>query len=332
MVKVGIVGAGFMGKMHAACYEVLDGAQLIGVADKDVGKAEEISDKYKIKAYRSLKGLLEDPVDIVDICLPTYLHKEAVIESARAGKNVLCEKPIALSTDEATEMISESKKAGIKFMVAQAIRFWPEYAKLKEIFDDHPLGTLMSLSCRRFSPTPIWSWQNWMMDPEKSGSALIDLHIHDTDFILYLLGRPKSIFSKTSKTEIGHWHVWSIFEYPDKIAVAEGGWHFAGNFPFMMAFTAFFEKGVVEFNSREEKTLAIYDGENIEYPEIQSKKTETDENISELGGFYKEIKYFVECVERDRAPEVITPEEAKDSLELVLAELKSAESGEKILI
>ncbi len=332
MVKVGIVGAGVMGKMHAACYDVLPDAQLIGIADKDVKKAGEIADTYKAKVFSSLKELLSDPVDIVDICLPTYLHKEGVIESARAGKNVLCEKPIALNAGEADEMISETKKAGVKFMVAHVIRFWPEYVKLKEIFDSQSLGRLRNLTCRRLSPAPTWSWQNWLMDSEKSGSALIDLHIHDTDFILYLLGRPKSIFSQTTKTEIGHSHVWSIFEYPGRIAMAEGSWDFAANSPFLMAFTAVFEKGVVEYNSQKEKTLAIYDGESIEYPEVESKKAEGSGNISELGGFYSEIKYFVECVEGDKEPQVVTPEGARDSLKLVLAELKSAESGEKILI
>ncbi len=332
MVKVGIVGAGFMGKMHAGCYDVLPDAQLIGIVDREIGKAREIADRYGTKACPSLKELLKDPVDIVDICLPTYLHKEGVIESVRAGKHVLCEKPIALNTGDATEMISETKEAGVKFMVAHVIRFWPEYVKLKEIFDSQRLGRLKSLTCKRLSPMPTWSWQNWLMDPEKSGSALIDLHIHDTDFILYLLGKPASVFTQTIKTEIGHSHVWSIFEYSDKVATAEAAWDLPANFPFLMAFAAVFEKGTVEFDSQKKKSLAIYDGENVEYPEVQSEKMQGGGNISELGGYYNEIKYFVECVKRGEEPELVTPEEAKASLELVLTEIKSAESGQKILI
>ena len=332
MIKTAVVGAGFMGKMHAACYENLPNAQLVGIVDEDVEKAKETADTYGAKVYPSLEGLLSEPVDIVDICVPTYLHKGIVIESAKAGKNVLCEKPIALNVGDADEVISETKRAGVKFMVAHVIRFWPEYVKFKEIFDSRRLGKLRSLTCERFSPTPTWSWQNWLMDPGKSGSALVDLHIHDTDFISYLLGKPESVFSRTVETEIGHSHVWSIFEYPGVVAVAEGGWDFAANFPFRMAFVAVFERGVVEFDSRGERTLAVYDGESVEYPEIQSKKAEGGGNISELGGYYNEVKYFVECVEKNKEPEIVTPEGARDSLELVLTELKSAENGKKIVI
>ena len=224
MVKVGVVGAGFMGKMHIACYGVLPDVQLVGVADVEAEKAKEIVKGKQIEVFPSLEELLKEEIDIVDICLPTYLHKEAVVRAARAKKNILCEKPMALNIEDANEMISETKKAGVKFMVAQTIRFWPEYIRLKEIFDNGSLGKLKSLVCRRLSPIPTWSWQNWLMDPEKSGSALVDLHIHDTDFIFYLLGKPKAIYSQSNKTEIGHSHIISFFEYPEKIVMAEGGW------------------------------------------------------------------------------------------------------------
>jgi len=82
-------------------------------------------------------------------------------------------------------------------MVAQVIRFWPEYVKLKEIFDSGSLGKMVSISCARLSPTPTWAWNNWLLDSERSGGALLDLHIHDTDFLLYLLGKPQKASRNT---------------------------------------------------------------------------------------------------------------------------------------
>ena len=338
MVKVAIVGAGFMGGMHAEVYRNLNKAKLIAIADSDLEKAQLLADKHKAIAYSSLEGLLnQEDVDAVDICLPTFLHKEYVLETARLGKDILCEKPIALTTEDAEQMIQAVKDAKVKLMIAQVIRFWPEYVILKNIYEAGKLGRLLSITLTRISPTPTWAWDNWLTDTERSGGALLDLHIHDTDYLLYLLGRPTSLVSRVTSGSLKHAHIFTTFTFPDAvIAFAEGGWDMPDNFPFTMAYTASFEKGAVEFNSRNEKTLAIYrPGKEIEYPtaKLELEATVSGEgNIADLGGYFSEMKYFIDCLENNKEPGEATAQSARDSLEIALSEMESADSGKIIEI
>jgi len=333
MLKIGIVGAGFMGGMHAECYNNLSNAKLEAIADTDLTKAENLAKKYGAKAYQRAEELFEEKdIGIVDICLPTFLHKEFAVKAAGAGKNILCEKPIALTVEDADEMIDAANKAEVKFMIAQVLRFWPEYVRLKDIFDKKELGNLLSITCTRISMTPNWAWDNWLTDSKRSGGALVDLHIHDTDFLLHLIGKPLEIFSRMPRIPLEYGHVFTTYTFPEGIAaLAEGGWDMPNNFPLTMSFIANFERGTVEFNSRYEKSLGIYkSGEEVEYPEVKVElqaSAETGGNISELGGYFSEIKYFVDCVEDDKMPILATGESARDSLKVVLVELESIKSG-----
>ena len=334
MVRIGVIGAGFMGSMHTQCYALLPGVKLVGIADCRKEKAVELADKFGCIAYENAGNLLKNSeVDAVDICLPTFLHKKWVIKAAKAGKHVLCEKPIALTVKDADKMVEAADKQGVIFMVAQVIRFWPEYVRLKEIYQKGELGRLVSLHLTRLSPTPTWGWENWLGTSQKSGGALIDLHIHDTDYLQYLLGQPKSLYSVGRKVDEGYWHIMTSFKYPEMVVTAEGGWDFVDTFPFRMAFVANFEKGVVEYNSMYTKPFAIYTPGKSEFPQLAPDSPHPSEgggNISALGGYYNEIKYFVECVEKREKPAVVTPEEARNSLGIALKEFKSAEKGKEI--
>ncbi len=334
MVKVGIIGAGFMGKMHSSVYQALPGAKLVAVADLEAKKAKEILPEGKI--YTRMEDLLKDPqVDLVDVCLPTFLHKEAVIKSTRAGKHVLCEKPIALSVEDAEEMIKEVEKARVKFMVAHCIRLWPEYMVLKEIVEKGEMGKVVHATFRRLSPLPDWSWDGWLMDPAKSGGALFDLHIHDVDFSLYLLGKPAYIYSQGFRNQAGCSHVFSLFSYREgTVAHLEGGWDYPASFPFTHSYLVKMEKGILAFNPHYPQSLLLYQGEEVESPEIKKVEVSVGAggNIEDLGGYYNEIAYFVKCIEEDRFPEIITPQDARDSLYLVSKEKESMEKGTKVKV
>jgi len=338
MIRVAIIGAGFMGKMHAEVYRNLSKAKLIAIADSGLEKARLLADKYKAAAYSSLEELSnQENIDAIDICLPTFLHKECVIEAARLGKDILCEKPIALRVKDAEEMLQAAKKARVKLMIAQVIRFWPEYVILKKIYQTGELGRLFSITLTRLACTPSYAWDNWLADAKRSGGALLDLHIHDTDYLLYLLGKPASLVSRVSTGRLEYAHVFTTFTFPDKVvAFTEGGWDMPDNFPFTMAYTALFEKGAVEFNSRSEKPLAIYrPGKEIEHPTVKPElkaKANGGGNIADLGGYFSEMKYFIDCLQNNEEPRKASAQSARDSLEIVLSEMKSAESGKIIEI
>lgn len=330
MVKVGIIGAGFMGGMHAQAYPLLKNARLVAIADPRADKAKETADKCAAKVYSGADELIADKdIDVVDICVPTFMHKEYTLKAAAAGKHVLCEKPIALSLDEADEMIAACKKAGVKFMVAQVLRFWPEYVELKKIYDSGKLGKMLSLTCSRMCSLPVWSWEKWMSDAKRSGGAILDLHIHDVDYLYYLLGRPVSLHAAGTVVYGGYNHIWCTYKFKNDVTgFAEASWDVAPQFPFTARFNAIFEKGTVESDSRQEKSLTIYTADKIEHPQISVVSAEdAGGNISALGGYFEEIKYFVDCIDSDREPAVVTASDARNSLEVILAEMKSAQEA-----
>lgn len=338
MVKVGLIGAGFMGSMHAAVYSQLPDVKLVGIADIRGDKAKSLAKRFKSIPYYDAQQLIDrEDVNTVDICLPTYMHKEYVLKAARAKKDVFCEKPMALSVDDAQAMIDECSKNNVRFMVGHVIRFWNEYRLLKEACDSNKYGRLKLINCRRLSPLPGWSWENWILDPEKSGGAALDLHVHDTDFICYLAGQmPEKVYSKSAATERKYDHIVSTFSFPDGlVATAEGNWNLPANYPFEMSYIAEFEKAVMEFNSRNNPSLVIYERSGkIEKPEFQELRQSGggQGNISELGGYFYELRYFVDHIRQSKPFKVLTPEQARDSVRTVLKEKESVDKKTEITI
>ncbi|MCM8771886.1 MAG: Gfo/Idh/MocA family oxidoreductase [Candidatus Omnitrophica bacterium] len=337
MIKVGIIGAGFMGSMHATVYSQLPDVKIVGIADIRGEKAKSLATKFKTIAYFDPDQLINrEDVNLIDICLPTYLHKEFVIKAAEAKKDIICEKPIALTVEDANEMIKVCEKNKVRFAIAHVLRFWPEYKYLKDIYDRGAYGQLLTISMRRVSPLPTWAWQDWLLSQEKSGGALVDLHIHDTDFLLYLLKtKPKKIYTKIKRKNGLDAHVFSIFTFENGvIAEVEGGFDFPSNFPFEMSYTAKFEKATVDFNSNKSPSLIIYEHSGkIDKPVFQKIKAEGVEgNIEDLGGYFYELRYFVDHIIHNKPFQVITPEEARDSLEIVLKEKESDLKGAEIEI
>lgn len=196
MIRVGLIGCGFMGRMHCSVYSTLENATLVAVADRKPEKATKYGAEFGVPAYSSIAQMVANhDVDAIDICLPTFLHCEATIEASRAGKHVLCEKPMALTLVECDQMIEECEKAGVKLMIGHCIRFWPEYAYVKQLVDAKTFGELTSINLTRYGEFPTWSADNWLADESLAGGGVLDMHIHDTDFALYLLGEPKSTHS-----------------------------------------------------------------------------------------------------------------------------------------
>jgi len=336
MIKIGIIGGGSMGKMHANCYRTLQNVKVIGVSDIRQDKAKELANLTGARVFSNADELINNKeIDAISIFLPTHLHKELVIRSAQAKKHIFCEKPFALTVKDAEEMIKETKKAKVKLMIGMVLRFWPEYIEFKRIVDSKKFGKLKVLKCTRISAPPIYGWDNWYFDPNRSGSAALDLHIHDVDYIYYLLGRPKSVYSLGKNDKKGWQHICSTYRYEDTIVNVEGGWDLSKSYGFMQEIRGVFEDGtVLEYNSKNQP-LIIYGKEKAELVNIPKLKVDSIDvggNISKLGAFYNEDKYWIECLQNDKYPEKVTPEEAKASLEIVLKEIESAKIEKEILL
>ena len=335
MIKIGIIGCGFMGKVHANCYRALQDVRVVGVSDIQQDKAKEIANLTGARVFADADELINNKeVNAISIFLPTYLHKEFVIKSARAKKHIFCEKPFELTVKDAEEMIKETKKAKAKLMIGMVLRFWPEYIEFKRIVDSKIYGKLAALTCTRLGSRPIFGWDKWYFDPKRSGGAALDLHIHDTDYIYYLLGKPKSVCSLRKKSNQGMEYISTTYNYEGAIVNAEGGW-VEKSFGFVQAIRGVFEDGtVLEYNSKNQP-LIIHGKEKAELvniPKIKVDFVNSGGNISERDGYYNEDKYWIKCLQNDKYPERVTPEDAKASLEIVLKEIKSAEIGKEILL
>jgi len=320
-----------MGRMHGACYAAIPDAKVVAVADLREENAKEVAGKHGAKVYSKADGVFRrDDIDMVDICLPTYMHAKYAIKAAKAGLSILCEKPMSHKPREAKRMLEAVKVAGARFMCAHVIRFWPEYQVLKRFKDEGELGRLLVLSCVRVSPKPTWTWEGWIVKHPLSGGALWDLHVHDVDFVRYFCGEPRKVDTVGAWSNDSGWdYVFTNYHYPDMAVSAEGGWNLPSSFPFEMAYRAVFERGTLAFSSAKTPSLALYrpDGatEHPEVPKVGVGSAAGAGNISDLGGYYNEIRYFVDCVAQNKPVEMAPIEDSCKTVELCMAEQKSAE-------
>lgn len=329
MVKLGLIGGGFMGSTHSACYEILSkqmSVKVTAVADIDVEKAKRLAEKFGAAIYNSAQELIDNAdVNTVDICLPTYLHAEYAVKAMEKGYSVFIEKPVCLTGEEAQKLLDTQKRTGCEVMVGQCIRLWKEYVYLKDLVDSKKYGKLQSAVFKRISPRPGWAWDGWLLDTARSGSAALDLHIHDVDFVRYLLGEPKTFVSRISTPE----HIFSFYTYDDTFVSIEGGWDYPAGFPFEMEYRAKFEKAAVVFNSGNNPALKIYlesGGQIIpeSKDEFEEESSDLGGNISSLGGYYNELKYFIDCLNNKDKVTVAPLEEGIKSFKLVMREIDAA--------
>lgn len=333
MLKVGLIGIGFMGRGHLDNYIRLESegfpVKLVAICDIDPAKFENKfiqgnidigTKKYdfsKYRLYTNLDEMLEkEELDYVDICLPTYLHAEAAIKALDRGMHVLCEKPMALNSKECAEMIEAAKRNNKKLMIGHCLRFWPAYEYLKECVETERFGKFLEGYFYRGGGTPKWSYENWLLKKEKSGGCILDQHIHDVDTINWLFGKPSAV-STIARNVIpgsGYDIVSTNYIYPDgKVINAQDDWTLQGDYGFEMLFRVNFERGnlifqngVLKVNPNEDKSFI---------PELSKEM-----------GYYREIRYFAECILNDKPITVAPPESSKETIEIVEAEIKSADN------
>ena len=193
-LNIGIVGAGRIAHVHARSIEAVDQARLAGVVDVEAHRAEQFAKSYDIRSYESLEALLEDlTVDAVVICTPTFVHAEQAVQAAAAGKHILCEKPIAMTLEEADRIISTARRAGVTLMVGHVLRFMPEYRQVYEWLAGDELGLVHTLYMSRMSGAAAGAWQGWILGHQ---FGALDAQIHDLDFLAWTLGKGQSVTSR----------------------------------------------------------------------------------------------------------------------------------------
>ena len=323
MLKVGLIGCGYMGTMHANCYKALaDQVQVAAVADVRKEKAEEIAAMFGAEIYPDAQALIENAqVDYVDICLPTYLHAQYAASAMQHGFHAFVEKPLCRTREEAAYLLKVQEETGKMVQVGQVVRFWDEYEWLKNVKEKNTYGKVVTGMFTRLSPRPEWAWEGWLHQFEKSGGMALDLHVHDVDFIRYLMGEPKKILACGIQEKDGlSEYMTTTYLYDGAMCQAEGSWNYPADFRFSMAYCVKFEKATVYFDSGTgEFTVYPVDGENFT-PVIEKsfEGTAGSGNISSLGGYYKELRYFAMLLENPALPQIASLKEGARSVELSL--------------
>ncbi len=208
MLRVGIVGIGFMGMIHYLAYRKARGARVVAICSRDprkragdwrgvqgnFGPPGDVMDLGKVRAYERFNDLLADPaIDVVDLCLPPGEHAAAAIAALKAGKHVLCEKPIALAVADARRMIVAARASDRRLLVAHVLPFVPEYRFAYQAVQSGKWGKLLGGLFKRIISDPLWLPNFY--DPKTTGGPMLDLHVHDAHFIRVLAGMPSSVFT-----------------------------------------------------------------------------------------------------------------------------------------
>lgn len=311
MLKVGLVGVGGISGAHIPVWEEMENAELIAICDIRTERMEKYPQK---RHYTDFDEMLEkEQFDIIDICLPTYLHADFAVKAMEKGINVITEKPISLKKEDVERVYSTAKKNNVKFMVAQVLRFWPEYVLLKEIYDTKKYGKLLSGSMIRLGGMPKWSWDGWMSDEKRSGLVPFDLHIHDLDFMVYAFGMPKVAYQYRSKLP-NQDYICLNYDFGDFSIHSEASWY-APDYPFKAEFRFQFEDAIV---SNENGKMIIMKNDNTVIDLSQEAEGDTGNiNLPKSNAYANEIHYFADCVEKDLPIEKMKPEELQCVLEIL---------------
>lgn len=345
-LRVGIIGAGSIARdAHLPAYKMLkDKIEVVAIADRVIERAQSVAASYGIpNVYSSVQELLANcEVDYVDICTWNAGHYECTLAAAKAGKHILCEKPMADTLEHALEMQEEVKKAGVKFMLGVVTRFYPEVKLAKELQLSGEFGDIYfaKTAYTRRRGTPI----GWFTDKSSAGGgAVIDIGVHCIDRAWYLMGRPKPV---SVSAVVGN----RFGDFKTKGITRWQGYESNGAFDTEDAGTAFirFENGACMTaevawaqNGKPEAFTVLYGtkagasvtlnapldiyGENMQYlsDEVLTPGAKCE--------FRDEISHFAECIVEDKQP--LAPEEDGVTVQRILdAIYRSSDEGREILL
>ena len=314
-----VIGTGYMGKKHLEALSNI--AENIIVCGNDEATGKELSAQYGCKFYADYAEMFEnEKLDLVSICLPTFLHYDATMKALEHGINVLCEKPFASNADEAAEMVALAEKKNLLLMIGHVVRFGKNYEYIRRCVKDNRFGKLISFNATREDGTPAWSVGNWLNNAALSGGVVRDLHIHDTDMIVGLLGIPKSVFT-TGNDIICR----TLYKYDDAVAYAGAAFRPLGKVPSNRGIDIIFEKAWVKIRG---KNLTVYvDNDSFEPLE--------NEEFSEFFGpigVQNEINYFCHCLANGEKPLLCMPEDSFMTMKVNTAESESLKTGSEVFI
>lgn len=299
-MNIGLVGVGGMGSVHYANYKEIEGCRVAAVCGGSK-RAKETAEQWGLPCYPSIREMAENcDIDIVDICTPTYLHHDMVMESLDCGKDTICEKPIALSLKDAKEMLDKAEQKDCMLYVAQVLQFTKEVEILRRTVESGVYGKPLDAYFERLSACPRWAKDGWLFDVNKSGLLPYDLHIHDLDVIVSIFGKPEGYsFTSCQGEDKDYPEQFRIsYDYGSLHVGAEAAW-FNADIPWTARWRVYFENGML-INDGSTLTAYQFGSEPKVFDTSDQVMVSTGINVPPCGWYYNELKHFLDCAREHR--------------------------------
>lgn len=313
-LRIGLVGSGGMGKVHYSNWKELEGAQVVALCS---GSA--VSSQWDgLPVYKSIAEMAAcERLDAVDICLPTYLHHDAVMEALELKLHVICEKPIALSYAHAKEMLDKAEEVGKRLYIAQVLQFTREIQALHTLVESGEYGKVLDACFERLSACPQWSADGWLFDRKKSGLLPFDLHIHDLDVIVSLFGKPDGFTVHTCRGRDKSYaeHLRVDYRFGELQVNAEAAW-FNAPIPWTARWRVVFENAVV-IHDGSSMTAYSFDAPPRVFDIKDPVEISTGVNVPPCGWYYNELSHFAMCIREDIPTPFVTREHLLAVMEIL---------------
>jgi UDP-N-acetylglucosamine 3-dehydrogenase len=311
-----------MGGVHLNAYASIPEVEVVGVADANRASAVAGAALVGGRPYASYDELVAaEDVEVVDICLPTAFHKDLALKAAGEGRHVILEKPIARTIEDAGEILDAFSGGGSRLFVGHVVRFFPEYVGIKDKIEAGELGPIGVVRTSRRSPF-LRGWNDWYADWRVSGGVLVDLLIHDFDFLRWTLGDIERVYARGVQgreyNRLDYALVTLRFE-DGAIAHVEGHWGYPG--PFNYSIEVAGSRAILTTDSTEPAMLDLVGGSSAETPDLASGKSP----------YERELAHFVRCIATGEES-VVKPEDAYEALRISLAATESIVKGRPVTL
>lgn len=325
MQRIGLVGSGFMATTHANSYQEVADAEVAAVASIGDNRAEFAAEHTPgTDVYGDAEAMMDDAdITVVDVCTPTPTHRPIVEAAAERGIDTFCEKPLARTVGDADAIVEAVEDADITFMTGHVLRYFPEYVEAKRRVDAGEIGTPGTFHTERMSSPPRYGTNSWFSDKAQSGGVLLDMAIHDFDYLRWIVGDVERVFARTAEWDDGHLnqHSLVVLRFEDgTVGHIEASWGYPDGAPFVTSYELTGDEGMLEFDARDENAVRISGGaEGANVPESPLAKSP----------YTAELEHFIDCVERGDDPD-ISPNDAREAVRIALAAIESSEHGEPV--
>lgn len=322
MPRLGIVGFGHIGRIHFEAAGRISGAEVTAIASSRPDETRKVCGP-NVAIYSSYPDIFQHAgLDAVVVCVPTYLHEQFVVEALNRDLAVLCEKPFALDLPSAQRMLDVAQKTQRCLMIAQVLRFWPPYARIKELVNEGCIGAVQAITAYRLAQYPPWG--DWFRDPKKSGGAMLDMQIHDADFVYWLMGAPTEIYAAGVQSKTGSWdQATAVWRYPGAVATIDCTYLMPEGWPFSCGLRVSGSAGCLEFSFRVSGNVEKRDQAESNLALFTSGGAISRPAVADDDMYVAQLRYFLECVTRKQRPERCPPEESFEVLRLMRAGLQS---------